>query len=191
MSSNSSDRPANSIKSVCVFCSSSSKLEERYYRLGAQVGRIIASKNIHLVYGGAAGGIMGKLADAALEEGGEVTGVIPEVLSGHERRHQNLTALHVTKDMHERQKKMSDLSDAFLILPGGLGTLAEFFEILTWKQIGLHEKPIGLLNNHGFWKDLLEQFVYCRDEHFMYSDPASLFDTMEEVEEINGFLEHR
>lgn len=190
MSSKTSALPRKPIRSLCVFCSSSSKLDERYYGLGEEVGRVVASRGVHLVYGGAAGGIMGKVADAALAEGAEVTGVIPEVLSGHERRHKNLTALYVTKDMHERQKKMADLSDAFLILPGGLGTLAEFFEILTWKQIGLHEKPIWLLNSHGFWNYLLDQFKSCRVQNFMYSDPSSLFDTLEDAEEINDFLKY-
>lgn len=176
------------IHSLCVFCASSAQLDEKYYRIGDEVGRMIAERGIDLVYGGAAGGVMGRVADAVLERGAKATGVIPKVLSGQERQHLNLTQLYVTEDMHERQKKMADLSDAFLILPGGLGTLAEFFEILTWKQIGLHNKPVWLLNNYGFWDSLLGQFRHCHAEKFMYSDPGLLFDKFENVNEINNFL---
>ncbi len=191
MPSNSNPYDSQNIQSLCVFCASSSALDEGYYAIGEKVGEIIAAHRIHLVYGGAAGGIMGRVADAVLKRGGKVTGVIPEVLSGQERQHAGLTKMYVTKDMHERQKKMADLSDAFLVLPGGLGTLAEFFEILTWKQIGLHKKPIWLLNSDGFWSPLLEQFRYCHRENFMYSEPELLFDIVEQIEEINDFFSNR
>ncbi len=186
--SSTSNASSAAIRSLCVFCASSAKLDEQYYQLGDDVGRMIADHGMRLVYGGAAGGVMGRVADSVLDRGALATGVIPKVLSGQERQHQNLTELHITEDMHDRQKKMADLSDAFLILPGGLGTLAEFFEILTWKQIGLHAKPIWLLNSNGFWDNLLEQFSHCHAEHFMYSDPQSLFDKFDDVTDINDFL---
>ena len=176
------------IRTLCVFCASSSNLDQKYYDLGKSVGHIIASAGVRLVYGGASGGVMGVVADAVLAEGGEAVGVIPEVLSGQERAHQGLTELHVTEDMQQRQRKMADLSDAFLVLPGGLGTLAELFEILTWKQIRLHQKPVIILNSYGFWGALFKQFEHCHQEQFMYSDPSELFELIDKPEEINDFL---
>jgi len=176
------------INSLCVFCASSSKVDEKYYSIAASVGDFCAKENLTVVYGGAQAGLMGRVADAALGSGGEVIGVMPEILSDRERAHKGLSCLYITKDMHERQKKMADLSDAFLILPGGLGTLAEFFEILTWKQIGLHEKPIFLLNIYGFWDPLLNMIESVAQERFLHENPSDLFQILHSLEDFQNFF---
>ena len=153
--------------------------------LASRLGGFLATQGMRVVYGGAQGGLMGAVADAALDKGGEVIGVLPEILSDRERAHKGLSALHITKDLHERQQKMAALADAFVVLPGGTGTLAEFFEILTWKQIGLHEKPIILANIYGFWGGLLDALDHGFEEGFLYQplkDVIEIFDTMDDLE---------
>jgi uncharacterized protein (TIGR00730 family) len=140
---------------ICIFCGANSSSDPR---VEVEVKNLMAdfmSKDIHLVYGGAAIGVMGALATELINLGGEVTGVIPQQLMKKEIAHGGLTKLHVVKDMHERKKMMYDLSDAFLIFPGGMGTLDELFEILTWKQIGLHGKPIAIFNINHYYDHLL------------------------------------
>jgi uncharacterized protein (TIGR00730 family) len=136
---------------IAVFLGSSIGRRPEYVRAVAQFGRDLAAAGAGVVYGGASVGLMGVLADAALAEGGEVIGVIPGGLFAAEVAHQGLTRLEVVTSMHERKARMADLADGFAALPGGLGTLDELFEILTWRQIGLHAKPIGLLDIGGFW----------------------------------------
>lgn len=183
---NSGTKPT--VRSVCLFCASSSQVPRHYLDFAAEVGCLVAQQGVRLVYGGAKNGLMGAAADAALNEDGEVVGVMPKVLSGQERAHQRLSALHITGDMHERQKKMAELADAFVVLPGGLGTLAEFFEILTWKQIGLHAKPIALLNAYGFWNPLLGALERCHTEGFLHENPDKLFIILEQIEDFRKFL---
>lgn len=161
--------------SLCVFCASSDALEARYLDLAVQAGHLAAHKGWRVVYGGAKGGMMGALANSALSQGGEVIGVIPEVLGPQERAHNGLSELYVVPDMHARQKKMADLADGFLVLPGGLGTLAEFFEIVTWKAIGLHAKPIVLLNAFGYWNALDEQMRQAQNQGFLHGTALELF----------------
>ncbi|HEY2506498.1 MAG TPA: TIGR00730 family Rossman fold protein [Streptosporangiaceae bacterium] len=139
---------------VAVFLGSSMGRRPEYVRATAQFGRDLARAGAGIVYGGASVGLMGVLADAALAEGGEVIGVIPGGLFAAEVPHQGLTRLEVVTTMHERKSRMADLADGFAALPGGLGTLDELFEILTWRQIGLHAKPVGLLDLGGFWDGL-------------------------------------
>lgn len=161
-------------KSICVFCSSSPHVEDRYKKLAAETGKFCAEQGWNVVYGGAAGGLMGIMAEAALEGGAQVTGVMPECLSNQERAHQKLPRLIITKSLHERQKIMADLSDIFLVLPGGLGTLAEFFEVLTWKQIGLHEKPIYVMNSYGYWDHLLGMLDAIQTQKFLHRPKEDL-----------------
>lgn len=142
------------IKSVCVYCGSSSKVDEKYKQAARDVGRLIAERGWVTVYGGSATGLMGLTADAALAAGGEVIGAIPSFLHEREVQHTGLTELHVVDTMHERKQKLVDLSDGFVILPGGLGTMDEFFEILTWRQLGVHDKPIVVVNLDGYWDSL-------------------------------------
>lgn len=140
---------------LCVFCGSSGGFDEVYRRMAENLGLLLARRGIHLVYGGASVGLMGLLADSVLAHGGEVTGVIPSFFSRREIAHQGLTRLILVDTMHERKKVMADLSDGFLALPGGYGTLDEFFEIVTWAQLGLHNKPAGILNINGYFNLLL------------------------------------
>ncbi len=146
------------MRSVCVFCGSSSGRSAVYREAAAALGTHLAEQQIDVVYGGGAVGLMGVVADAALAAGGRVTGVIPRHLVDRELAHDGLTDLRITTSMHERKALMADLADGFIALPGGLGTLEELAEVVTWAQLGLHSKPIGLLDVDGFF-DLLLQFV--------------------------------
>jgi uncharacterized protein (TIGR00730 family) len=138
-------------KKLCVFCGSAQGNSERYVQQAQKVGELMASLNVGLVYGGATVGVMGAIADSVLSHGGHVIGVIPKSLVEYEVAHYKVTKLHIVEGMHERKKMMYDFSDAFLVLPGGMGTLDEMFEILTWSQLKLHSKPIYILNEFGFY----------------------------------------
>ncbi|MDZ4676762.1 MAG: TIGR00730 family Rossman fold protein [Oligoflexia bacterium] len=146
------------MKRICVFCGSNPGNRLEYLTAAKELGHLLAAKKIGLVYGGASIGIMGAIANAVLEKGGEVIGVMPQHLVDREVAHKNLTTLHVVKTMHERKALMEKLSDAFIALPGGFGTLDEFCEILTWSQLGFHKKPSGLLNIVGYY-DLFIKFI--------------------------------
>lgn len=140
---------------ICVFCGSSAGETARYLDAASATGALLAEKEVVLVYGGSRIGLMGRLADSALESGGEVVGVIPRALVAREVAHDGLSELHVVESMHERKALMVDLADGFLALPGGLGTLEEFFEVVTWSQLGLHRKPCGLLDVAGYYEPLI------------------------------------
>jgi uncharacterized protein (TIGR00730 family) len=158
------------MRSVCVFCGSNPGRRPEYLASAAGLGRDLAERGIQVVYGGAQVGMMGALADAVLEAGGEITGVIPEHLVSAEIAHPGLSDLRVVGSMHERKALMAELSDAFIALPGGLGTLEEFAEIVTWAQLGLHSKPTGLLNLLGYYDDLLRFVDHARAERFLRPD---------------------
>jgi uncharacterized protein (TIGR00730 family) len=143
-------------KSLCVFCGSSSRVDEKYLELSKKIGSYLAKNGIRLIYGGASVGLMGAMADACLADGGEVIGIIPEGIVKLEVAHKGLTKMHIRKDMHERKAMMYELSDAFISLPGGFGTLDETFEILTWRQLDFHQKKIGLLNFDHYFDSILE-----------------------------------
>ncbi len=143
------------LRTVCVFCGSSRGADPTFAEAARSFGASLAERGIGLVYGGASVGLMGVVADAALAAGGTVTGVITESLSGHEIAHSGLTDLHVVTTMHERKALMSELSDAFVMLPGGFGTSEEFMESVTWTQLGIHDKPCAILNVNDFFDDLL------------------------------------
>ena len=147
-----------SINSICVYCGSSSGRLDAYASAAFSLAESLVSRNIKLVYGGASIGIMGMVADEVLKLGGHVIGVIPKALAHKEVMHNHLTELHITQSMHERKMLMAELSDGFIALPGGIGTLEELFEIWTWAQLGFHNKPCGLLNVEGYY-DLLIQFL--------------------------------
>lgn len=149
---------------------------------------MIAHSGRKLVYGGGHVGLMGAAADAALEVGGDVIGVIPQCLKDREVAHTGLTELHTTETMQERQQYMADLSDAFIVLPGGLGTLAEFFEIITWRHLGIHDKPVFVLNAFGYWDLLLEMLEKAGEEKFLYKDPAALFTVVDGLHDIEKQL---
>jgi len=144
-------------KRICVFCGSSVGARPAYTAAARELGRTLAEKGVGIVFGGGKVGLMGVLADAALVSGGEVIGVIPEALVAREIGHSGLTKLHVVRCMHERKTLMADLAEAFIALPGGYGTFEEFFEAVTWTQLGIHNKPCGLLNVDGYYDALLAQ----------------------------------
>ena len=155
------------MNSICVFCGSSAGSNPAYTEAAHQLGKTLAERNITLVYGGGHVGLMGVVADAALERGGEVIGVMPKALVEREIGHTSLTKLNVVPSMHERKALMSELSEGFIALPGGNGTLEEFFEVLTWAQLGEHGKPCGLLNVAGYYDPLLAVFDNMVDKEFL------------------------
>ncbi len=155
------------MKSVCVYCGSSAGSNPVYAERAAMLGTRLATENLKLVYGGGNVGLMGIVADAALAAGGEVIGVIPEQLVGWEVAHQGLTRLEIVANMHERKARMFDLSDAFIALPGGFGTMDEMFEMLTWRQLGLGDKPCAFLDVDGFYTPLIAMLDRMVEERFL------------------------
>jgi len=165
----------------CVFCGSNRGVNPAFAAAAADLARCLVANGIGIVYGGGAVGLMGVLADAALAQGGEVIGVIPRMLVEREIAHKGLTKMHVVGSMHERKALMADLSDAFIAMPGGFGTLDEFCEILTWTQLGLQQKPIGMLNVDGFFDRLLDAFDHAVTEQFVKPKHRDMIVTDREV----------
>ncbi|ADR21856.1 cytokinin riboside 5'-monophosphate phosphoribohydrolase [Marivirga tractuosa] len=155
------------MKRITVFCGSSAGTNGKYREEAFLLGKILAQKNISVVYGGAKIGLMGAVADGALSEKGEVIGVIPDFLQTKEVAHTELSEMIVVESMHERKLKMHDLADGFIALPGGFGTMEELFEILTWGQLGLHKKPVGLLNMENFYQPLLDMLSQMTAQDFL------------------------
>jgi uncharacterized protein (TIGR00730 family) len=162
------------LKRICVFCGSSLGARPAYKDTAERLGELLAERGIGVVFGGGCIGLMGALADAALRKGGEVIGVIPESLLRREIAHQGVTKLHVVETMHQRKALMADLSDAFIALPGGYGTLEEFTEAVTWSQLGIQQKPCGLLNIEKYWDGLLAVLDHAVDEQFVRPENAQL-----------------
>lgn len=155
------------IQAVCVFCGSSLGRRPEYRRAAQKMGALLAERSIRLIYGGGNVGLMGALADACLAAGGEVTGVIPQALGDKELAHWGLTELHIVKSMHERKSMMAELAGAFIALPGGFGTFEEFFEVLTWTQLGLQRKACGLVNVSGYYDSLLALADRAAEDGFL------------------------
>lgn len=155
------------IKNICIYCGSGHGRLPAYAEAARALARSLVKRNIGLVYGGASVGLMGVVADQVLQLGGRAVGVIPEALVRKEVAHHHLTELHVTQSMHERKTLMAELSDAFIALPGGLGTLEELFEIWTWAQLGIHNKPCGLLNAEGYYDPLIAFLEHATAEQFV------------------------
>ena len=171
------DRPV--LRRVCVFAGSSTGTHVEYESAARHLGVTLALRRLGMVYGGARVGLMGVAADSALDAGGEVIGVIPASLVAREIAHPGLTELRVVSSMHERKATMADLSDAFIALPGGWGTLEEFFEVLTWTQLGLHRKPCGLLNARRYFDRLLSFLEHSVDEGFVKRENGSMIAVSE------------
>lgn len=172
------------IQSVCVYCGSASDGPESHRNAAAQLGAALAENNIRLVFGGGHVGLMGIAADAALAAGGEVIGVIPDFLRDRELGHEGCDDLIVTPSMHSRKQKMAELSDGFAILPGGLGTLDEAFEIITWKQLNLHDKPIVIADIDGYWQPFKALLDHAVDNRYLRLKNPSLIRWAASVEEI-------
>lgn len=181
---------------ICVFCGSKSGDDPAFEAAARAFGQLLAERELELVYGGGRVGMMGAVADAVLDGGGSVIGVIPEALAEKEVAHEDLTQLYLVASMHERKATMAKLSDAFVALPGGFGTLEEFCEVLTWAQLGLHSKPCGLLDVGGFWQPLSDFFDRCvasgfvgtaeRELVLIESDPARLLERLETFQPLGG-----
>ncbi|HSR46797.1 MAG TPA: TIGR00730 family Rossman fold protein [Anaerolineales bacterium] len=184
------------LASVCVFCGSSDDVAREYLEAARQIGDAIARRGTTLVYGGGGTGLMGALANGALESGGRVIGVLTEQFDTPVLRHPNLSERRVVPTMHERKALMSDLSEGFVALPGGFGTFEELFEILCWAQLGIHARPIGLLNTRSYFGPLLAMIEHARAEGFIYNehnglyfsdpDPDALLDRMGEYQAPAG-----
>lgn len=162
------------MKRIAVFCGSSNGASDLYIQGAKDLGKELAKRNISLVYGGASVGVMGAVADAVLEAGGNVIGVMPTFLEEREISHKSLSELIVVDSMHERKAKMAELVDGFVTLPGGPGTLEEFFEIFTWAQLGLHQKPCGLLNINNYYTPLISLFNHMTEEQFLQEKYRSM-----------------
>jgi uncharacterized protein (TIGR00730 family) len=180
------------MKRICVFCGSSPGVRPEYADAARAMGRALAEQGLALVYGGGRVGLMGIVADAVMQAGGQAIGVIPEALMRREVGHEALTELHVVASMHERKALMADLSDGFIAMPGGYGTFEEFCEVITWSQLGIHPKPCGLLNVAGYYDALLAMFDHGVAEGFIRpqhramvlteADPAAV------IERMRGFV---
>lgn len=172
------------MRRVCVFCGSSKGARVEYTVAAKALGQALVKRNIGLVYGGSNVGLMSVIADAVLAEGGEALGVIPRSLVRREVAHQNLTKQHIVNSMHERKALMAELADAFIAMPGGMGTLDEFCEILTWAQLGIHQKPCGVLNVENYFGPLLTMFDHAVTEGFLRDIHRALVLTASEPETL-------
>lgn len=172
------------IRSLAIYCGSATPEDPRYIELARQVGAALAKRGIVVIYGGGRLGLMGAVADAALAAGGEVIGVIPEAMVDREAAHRGLTQLHIVSGMHERKRMFTDLCDGFITLPGGVGTMDELWEAMSWAQLGYHDKPVGLLNAFGFYDDLIAFNAKMADTGFVRPAHRDILVQAEEIEAL-------
>ncbi|MGU3372409.1 LOG family protein [Bacillus mycoides] len=172
------------MNSICVFCGSNYGESEEYKNTAEKLGEFLSEKNTTLIYGGGKVGLMGSVANSALQAGGNVVGIIPEFLRDKEIAHQGLTDLIVVDSMHSRKQKMSEMADGFIVLPGGYGTYEEMFEVLSWGQIGIHKKPVGLINVDGFFDPLLKMLQHTVDKGFARPENLNLILSSTNIEEL-------
>ncbi len=178
------------MKTICVYCGSSDRLSKEYLQAASDMGAAIARRRFTLAYGAGCTGMMGALADGALEAGGEVIGVIPSMFTTPALMHNGLTRLEIVDNMHTRKQRLVDISDAFIALAGGYGTLEELFEVLTWAQIGLHNKPVGILNTRGYFDPLLSVIENAKAEGFIYAEHRTLLVSADQPDNLLDLLEH-
>ena len=176
------------MKSIAVYCGSSDRIEEQYLSAARELGTCAAEQGIKLIFGGGSTGMMGAVATASMEAGGEVMGVIPEMFDTPQLALTSTSEYIVTPDMHTRKAMIADLAEGFIALPGGFGTLEEFFEILTWSQIGLHSKPIGLLNVNGFFDTMLKFLDEVQEKGFTYKRHNKLFSAVSDPRKLLDVL---
>jgi uncharacterized protein (TIGR00730 family) len=174
------------LQAICVYCGASTQADPLYANVATQVGQLLAQHGLKTIYGGGTLGLMGAVANGALAAGGEVVGIIPGHLRTREQdsQHHGLTALHVVESMHERKKMMVDHASGFIILPGGFGTLDEMFEIITWKQIGLHNKPVVVFNVNGFWDNFLVAIDGLLAQNFIKPADRQLFKVVNRLDDL-------
>ncbi len=178
------------MKSICVFCGANYNGDPVLKQTVEQLAEVLVARNISLVFGGGHVGVMGLLADAVLAKGGKAIGVIPKFLLDKEVGHTGLTEMHVVENMHQRKQLMNDLCDGIIMLPGGFGTLEEFFEVLTWLQLGLHNHPIGVLNVNGFYDYLLKQMDIMVEQRFLKTANRQLVLTSTDAIELVALMEN-
>jgi uncharacterized protein (TIGR00730 family) len=178
-----------SLSSVCVYCGSSNDAQPQFKQLARDVSNALAQRGLRLIYGGGHVGLMGIIADTALQAGAEVIGIIPEHIRSQEVQHLGLTELHVVPDMHTRKRMMVERSDAFVVLPGGLGTLDETFEILTWKKLKLHNKPVVIFNAYGYWDHLVAMINHALAQGFEKPSTLAQFKVVTTIPEMFAALE--
>jgi uncharacterized protein (TIGR00730 family) len=176
------------IKSIAIFCGSKSGNNNIYIQDAQKLGAMLAQNGIQMIYGGGRNGLMGCVADSIMEKSGTVRGVIPQVLVDWEHAHENISELLVVEDMHQRKRKMYELCDAAIILPGGFGTLDELFEILTWNQLSIHDKKVFILNSGGFYNHLLDHLKFLTDEGFLYGELEEQLTVLKKPEELAQHL---
>jgi uncharacterized protein (TIGR00730 family) len=176
------------INSLAIFCGSKCGTNELYIQHAKKLGELLAANNIAIIYGGGKNGLMGSVADSSMERGGIVRGVIPQVLIEWEHQHKSISELLVVDDMHLRKRKMYELCDGAIILPGGFGTLDELFEMLTWNQLSIHDKKIFILNSAGFYNHLLQHLQLLTDEGFLYGELEEKFTIVNTPEELEQLL---
>lgn len=172
------------LSALCVYCGSSNRGDPRHLDAATTLGRLAAQDGVEIVFGGGHVGLMGALADGALAAGGRVTGIIPQYLEDRELGHRGVTDLVIVESMHARKQKMFELADAFCVLPGGLGTLDETFEILTWRQIGLHDKPVALVDLDGYWRPLRALMDHQVTNGYLRPEHAELLQVVSEVGQV-------
>lgn len=177
-----------SIQSITVFCGSKSGTNPLFEEHTRNMGKILAEKNVTVIYGGGNRGLMGAVANAALENNGKVIGIIPELLASFENQHDGLTELHIVDSMHSRKIMLYEKCDAAVILPGGYGTLDEVFELLTWNQLNIHNKPIFFLNTNGFYDHLIAHIDRMHQEEFLYYHPNEKMTILNKPEDIIPFI---
>ena len=177
------------VKALCVYCGSSNDVDPSHLAAAREMGRLAAERGIEIVFGGGHVGMMGALADGALAAGGRVTGIIPEILRIREAAHGGVTDMIYVDSMHTRKRKMFERSDAFCVLPGGMGTLDEMFEMITWKQLGLHDKPVILVNFRGYWTPLLDMIEHQIASGYIRPPHTRLFRVVERIESVFDALE--
>jgi uncharacterized protein (TIGR00730 family) len=177
------------MKKLCVFTGAATGADPRFVAAADQLGQILASRNLGLVYGGGKSGLMGKIADAVIAAQGHATGIIPKFLDNVEIAHRGLNDLRVIDTMHERKNMMYETSDGFIIMPGGLGTLDETMEIITWRQLGLHRKPIIIVNLYGYWDHMLLLFQNIIDKGFMHHGHTGHFEHVDDMDALADRLD--
>lgn len=178
------------IKTLCVFCASSSKIDDVYFNAARQLADVCVDRNIHVLYGGGAVGLMGALADRIIERRGRITGIIPDFMKALEWAHSEVTELIVVEDMRERKKRMIENVDAVVALPGGVGTLEELLEVITLKQLGRFHRPIIIVNTDGFYNPLLKFFDEMIEKRFMHDLNRNIWDVVDRADQVIGAIEN-
>lgn len=181
-------QPSSGKTSICVFCGASNNVAKKFLEAGGEFGKMLAARGITLVYGGGDCGVMGAVANSSMKAGGHVTGVFPRSLRNIENEHQSLTEILIVDTMHERKMNMFERADAFVVFPGGFGTMDEMFEILTWKQLLLHDKPVVIFNYHGYWDPLIALMKNIIEQQFAKPEVATYYHVVEELEQIFDVL---